>query len=96
MTPLTDDDFTAVTTDSRRKRHWARSRHLSQAAPRGWSSRPGRSGYALCAGYGCMDQERLDAELSRWPGTKPVTIADLPPCKQCDKSKARRIAGRPS
>lgn len=34
-----------------------------------------------------------DVNASNW--RKPVTIAALPPCRQCDKSRARRMEGRP-
>lgn len=94
MTLPTEGDFTSVTTDSRRKRHWSLTRYMERGLHR--SLRPGRSGYTLCGGYRSVDQDRLNHDLDLW-NAKPVTIADLPPCKQCDKSKARRIdEGRPA
>ena len=91
MTLPTADDFTPVTTHARRKRHWAVTAEL-----RTYGS-GSRTGSTLCDGYGgsAMDQQRADEGMpARWRNRTIVT--DLPPCKQCDKSRARRMEGRPS
>ncbi len=86
----TEDDFAMVTTESRRKRHWSLARDLQPSR-----RSAGQIGWTLCGGYLSSDQERItDMMSARW--RKVVIIADLPACKQCEKSKARRIAGRPS
>lgn len=76
----TEHDFIAVTTHARSKRHWS----LPKTAQWGYSP--------LCnttpRGF---DQDQID-ESRR----KRVVIEDLPPCKQCDKSRQRRIDGRSS
>lgn len=91
MTLPTEADFTAVTTDSRRKRHWCLTADLRNLS----AVMPGRTGWTLCGGYNSMDQQRLNHWNELW-NTKAVTIVNLPSCKQCDKSKARRLEGRPS
>lgn len=89
----TADDFTPVTSVSRKRRHWSLARDMNRGL-RGWN-RPGQLGYTLCGGITAMDQERLDDEMPvRW--RKRTVIADLPPCKQCDKSRNRRMEGRRS
>ena len=87
---VTDSDFTAVATESKRKRHWCLTRDLRTSR-----LSAGRIGWTLCGGYNCSDQERLD-DLMPAGWRKRTVIADLPPCKQCEKSKQRRIDGRPS
>lgn len=88
----TEADFVPVTTWSRRRRHWAMANTLEPY------ERGGRTGPMLCLNGDCTDQEATDAERARWPkvNLKAVVIADLPLCKQCEKSKARRIEGRPA
>jgi hypothetical protein len=76
----TEADFIAVTTQARTKRHW--------------SSPDYRTPHTCCGHTAYTQQEITDMMPPRW--RKRVVIADLPPCLQCDKSKARRIAGRPS
>lgn len=90
----TPDAFVEVTTESRRRRHWSLRMGMSPGLRR--PQLPGRTGYTLCGGYKSVDQERLTYELSLWRGSKPVTVADLPPCRSCDKSRQRRLDGRPS
>ncbi len=87
---ITEADFVEVTTESRRKRHWSLVRDLRPSRVGA-----GRIGYTLCGGYLSSDQERITDEMpAGW--RKRVVIADLSACKQCEKSKARRIAGRRS
>lgn len=91
MTAPTEADFTAVTTRSKRLRHWALTSRMR-------TDRSGRAGSTLCDTFGRtgLDQERLNDSLPTvWRGTRYV-IVDMPPCKVCEASKARRIAGRPS
>lgn len=60
-------------------------RHLAEAD---WTQR------TLC-GHRAWSQEGIDDDMPRgW--RKRTVIAELPPCAQCEKSKQRRIDGRPS
>jgi len=78
------EDFIECTTPAKTRRHWS----LKPTAQ--WVLAP------LCnttpRGY---DQAWVDAEMpSGW--RKRKVIADMPTCKQCEKSRTRRIEGRPS
>ena len=75
---VTEQDFTAVTTDSAAKRHWS-----------AWSY--GGRPLLLCGaprGYNQADVDRLMLGSG-----STVVIADLPLCKQCEKSRQRRLGG---
>lgn len=50
---------------------------------------PGHRYRTLCGNWG-PDQPRRDAyhRNGDWYYRKPVVIADLPPCRQCDKAAA--------
>lgn len=80
----TESDFVECTTRAQRKRHWS----LRPQAQ--WGLSP------LCdtrqRGY---DQEWVTDHMPAGWRVRRV-IADLPPCKQCDKSRQRRIDGRPA
>lgn len=96
--PLTPDDFVECTTESKRLKHYSLCNQMrgdERSSRYGMKPIPGLTGYSLCGGYGTRDQIRLDYDLNMWHG-KPVTIADLPLCEQCEKSRQRRIDGRPS
>lgn len=76
--------FVECTTPAKSKRHWS----LQPTAQ--WGLNP------LCnTTPRGLSQADVDDQLPpRW--RKRVVIADLPPCRQCDKSRARRIDGRSS
>lgn len=88
---VTDADFVPVTTWSRRKRHWALAAGMEPYR------HGGRRGLGLCPqSGGATDQESTDAETAKYstPGrTLVIAVADLSPCKICDKVKAARILG---
>lgn len=73
-------EFVAVTSQSRSKRHWS----LAKKAQWRFSPLCGSTPWAF-------DQGQIDRGAR-----KRVVIEDLPPCKQCDKSRQRRIDGRSS
>lgn len=79
--PKTEADFVECTTRSLRRRHWSPKPQAQQ-----WGIHP------LCNTWpDGIDQSDAD----RMYGGAWI-IADLPPCKQCAKSKQRRIDGRPA
>jgi hypothetical protein len=81
---ITADSFVECTTRAKAKRH------LSEKPTAQWGLSP------LCdtAASG-WDQQAVDMAMPpRWRNR--TIIADLPPCKQCEKSRQRRIDGRPA
>lgn len=78
-------EFVEVTTEAKAKRHWS----LVPTAQ--W-----RRHVPLCNStpYAMTQAEVDDGMPKYW--RKRTVITDLPPCKQCDKSRQRRIDGRPS
>lgn len=81
---LTEGDFVECTTRAQRKRHW------SQRPTAQWKLSP------LCDEFsrGYDQQWVTDHMPAGW--RKRRVIAELPSCKQCEKSKQRRIDGRPA
>lgn len=80
MTELT---FVECTTRAQNKKHWS----LPPVAQFGL--RP------LCGGARAHDQYWVDMNMpAGW--RKRRVIADMPLCKQCEKSRQRRIDGRAS
>lgn len=87
------DDFVAVATWSRRKRHWA----LAATMEPYQLESVGRVGKVLCSLNRGTDQEATDNEADMWPhypGLR-VVVADLSPCKGCEKSRNARIRRAP-
>lgn len=84
---MSDEDkieFVAVTTRARAKRHWSPPKTAQ------WGYSP------LCGSTPRgFDQDQIDESMpAQW--RKRKVIVDMPPCKQCDKSRQRRIDRRPS
>lgn len=78
----TEADFVECTTRSAIRRHW------SEIPAVQWGLR------TLCGTRG-HSQAVVDVAMpSGW--RKRKVIADLPVCAQCEKSRQRRIEGRPS
>jgi hypothetical protein len=80
----TEADFVECTTRAKTKRHWSEIPHAQ------WGLRP------LCGStpWG-LSQAEVDEQMPpKW--RKRTVIIALPACKQCDKSRQRRLDGRPS
>lgn len=80
-----------VTTDSRRRLHYARQADLKP----GPSTNPadGLRGQTLCGNNG-FDQQRYDAVRRKRPWWKPLDISTLPLCRRCGKAVGE-IADKP-
>jgi hypothetical protein len=81
-------EFEPCTTPAQKRRHWSDNLAVDPWDRRGAPYR-GRAGQTLCGNH-ADDEERANSFRRRAPGGTPIVIADLPPCKQCDKSKAAR------
>ena len=85
-------ELVVCTTYARKKRHLA---DPADQLCNDYSDLPGRRFRTLCGNWG-PDQQRCDAyyRTGEWSWNKPLVVADLPSCRQCDKAAAAR--GRPS
>lgn len=76
------DELVPVTTSARAKLHWA---GYDRSISRG----------VLC-GKSPWSYTQADLDQALYQPRKRTVVADLPPCKQCEKSRQRRIDGQPS